>query len=278
MITSNNKIDDPLKVPGNYVTLPFPFLRLSWVNGYAGRDPKTVEGMGGFQAGVAEFESDVAALGDYAPSYFKGPSTWQDAKGQKTYDVYHSRAIYAAPIGSRVRWSKFEKNGKMVNASKTEILVYLADIDAEKHLVPYGPAVISAKSYEGNFLLDAFKAWVADSAEIRKTEAPGVPSAFFYVPIGTFGDKRLTKLVGKVEKSPVVPAQVGKIAWTPENLGAYHVGAEVEALMVSLHEQAGEWLTEKADNKAETTPKPVDNSANDLLIADESVDDAFPID
>jgi hypothetical protein len=245
---SQRDMGNPLTAPGDRVELPFAHLRLYWHNGYPQAEKTGAKYFGGWFCGADDFVNDLALLGKSdAPYGFTGPETWT-SRDSKDYSTYSARAVYAAPIVTRLNWIKRLDGGQ---ASHLGILVYLATVE-NKVLVPYGPAVLYAKSYSAKYVQDAFKQWVSDTAQIRADVAPGVPVSMFYVPVGTFGDKRTQESVGKLQTSPIVPCQYGKQGqWNEKTLEGHFVGDEIGAAMLELKAQAEEWLRDKPANNDE---------------------------
>mgnify|MGYP003444532393 CR=1 FL=1 len=249
MIKSTVKpMGNPLATDSDRIQLPFPTLRLHWHNGSPQAAKEGVKYFGGWFSSddKPDFISDLNALGrSEFPTDFVGPETWTSKDG-KDYISYSGRAVLAAPIGTRVMW--FQKDGK--TSSKTEILVYLA-CRTKEGAIAYAPAVLSAGGYAGNFIVDAFKKFVSDTAKLRAECAPGIGANYFYAAVGTFGKDRPTRLVGKGAQSPIVQCvyAVPGGEWTEASLEKYFVGDEVAAEMNRLHDQALEWLHDKGTDK-----------------------------
>lgn len=248
MITTNVKpIGNALAVQDERIQLPFPALRLNWHNGNPQVTPKEgAKYFGGWYSSndKPDFIGDIDAIGAASwPSEITGPETWVNKDG-KEYVAYSARAILAAPIASRIIWST--RDGK--TTSRTDVLVYMAT-KTKNGPVAYAPAVLGAGGWAGNYILDAFKKFVTETTKTRNEFAPGVGFNFFYVAVGTWGDERVTKLVGKGAQSPIVPcvyAVPGE--WNEESLTRYFVGDAVAEEMNNLRRQAEEWLAEKGDD------------------------------
>jgi hypothetical protein len=196
---TQNQFGNPLESASDYVKLPFPVLRLRWHNGYA-QAPKEngTQHFGGWFNGSDEYADGLANF-PAPPHYMKGPATWVAANG-KEYEVFHNRAIFAAPIATRTRWTKTETGS---SKSVTEILALLADREGDKKpLAPWGAAVLSCSGMGGLALVDAFREWTKKTAKARQEFAPGVPANLFYVAIGTFGTERITRMVARPPKAP----------------------------------------------------------------------------
>ncbi len=286
MITSQFKTNDfgnALAGENDRVMLPFGTLRLPWHNGNPQAEKSGAKYFGGWFSSDdnPDFLSDLAIVNqDAAPQGFTGPEIWT-ARDGKEYTAYSARRVFAAPIATRVKWMTNKETGK--KNSSTSLLVYLADWDVEKKcLIPYAPAVLSAKGFAGNFILDAFKKWQADTARIRLEIARGVPSNLFYVPVGTFGKERITKMVGSGNsQSPVVPVQVGNPpqGWDNAEVEKHFVGDDIAAIMKSLKEQAAEWLSDKSTEDvapAQVAPSAREPRDSNRELAGPDCEDDFP--
>ena len=265
---SNQQVGNALQGDSDRVTLPFGVLRLPWHNGNPQAEKSGAKYFGGWFSSDdnPDFLADLNAVNqEAAPQGFAGPEIWT-ARDGKEYTAYSARRVFAAPIATRVKWMTNRETGK--KSSSTSVLVYLADWDnTNKVLVPYGPAVLSAKGFAGNFILDAFKKWQADTVRIRTEIAKGVPASLFYVPVGTFGKERITKMVGSGgAQSPIIPVQVGNPpqGWDATEVEKHFVGDDVAAIMVTLKDQAAEWLTDKSND--DDKPGQVAPNASDAQI------------
>jgi hypothetical protein len=278
MITSQFKANDfgnTLQGADDRVKLPFGTLNLSWHNGFAQTDAANgAKRYGGWYSSddKLNFVDDLASINQsVAPTGFVGPEKWTNDKSQQ-YTAYSCRRIFAAPVATRVRWET--KEGK--SSSTTSVLVYLGNWDSEKKVIQaYAPAVLTAKGWAGNFIVDAFKKWQNETADIRADIAPGIPANMFYVPIGTFGKERVTKEVGSGKKSPIVVCQIGTPGdgWTAAEMERYFVGDDVGAVMKSLKDQAAEWLADGvSDNKSAEKQYPAKGNAETAFPSD----DDFP--
>jgi len=135
---------------------------------------------------------------------------------------------------------------------------------------------LTANGYSASRVRDAFKKWQSLTAKVRAEHAPGVPANLFYYAIGTFGDKRIQEMVGKRSQSPIVPAQVRETDWNEKSLEAHFVGDDVAAIMLSLKDQAQEWLQDvpKQQEAGKVAPDASIDQINSAL-SGSSIDD-FP--
>ena len=257
--TSLNQKDfgNPLAGQSDRIQLPFPNLRLYWHNGNPQAEKQGAKHFGGWFAGMDDFIADLQTMGakPEEATGFIGPEVWVSREG-KEYSVYSARAVYAAPIATRVSWYPDKPGGSA--KGHVNILVYLAVRNTEKKLVPFAPAVLGGKSYSGKAIQDAFKLWVSETQQLRAASAPGVPVSMFYVPVGTFGTTRYQEMRGgNSAQSPIVPCQYGKPssgAWDESTLAAHFVGDNIGGEMMNLLKQAQEWLNDKPTSDDQQQP------------------------
>lgn len=245
-----NELANPLQT-GDFVELPFyaPFV---WVlNGKANlknpTDKINVPYFGGFAVSKEDFELAVTEFGNPGNFTFY-PMTNQEGKD---YEVYASRTVAVAPIVTRERW--IEGRGHV------QILAYAGRRADDGQFAPWGPVVLTAKSYTAKNLRESLKAWESFTAKVRREFAPGYPANLFYCFVGTFGERK-QEMVGKGSQSPITPVQLykGKDGQaTAEMLQSNFVGVEVANLMKALKEQAREWVADwkkPVEETAETFP------------------------
>ena len=271
-----NAIDNPL-TGGDRITLPFEAVFLNWHNGEARIKPEVGCGVlhfGGWWASAEEVESLSGPL----PEKFV-PETWTNKEGLD-YGAYATRSVLVAVIASRFRWiakSDDDGNGQGGKGARShkQVLAYMAysepDKKGKKLILPWGPVVLNVKGMVGPELDKAFKAHEKGIAEVRKEIAASVPWPYFYAILGTFGDQRVQKMVGKTQQSPITPP----LAYVPDKLDAatlatLYVGEEIAGRMGELREEAAEWLADwkapakpaaqVADEYPEQPPEYVDNS------------------
>lgn len=165
--------------------------------------------------------------------------------------VYAARNVLFAPIATRRAWVKDRvRQSDYFDGARqhVQMLVYLAEKRGEKdhtEYAPWGPAVLTAKGFQAQNLINAVGAWEKHTRNIRTEIAAGIPAYFFYLSAGTFGSEIKTKSVGggnaKSTITPIEPYLSDKIS--AELMTKLFVGDIVAALMVDLQAQANEWLT-----------------------------------
>lgn len=250
------------------VPLPFAAPELWWKNGETAlgqvKEIKDARRFGGWGLSEEALENQPGPMPPL-------PEAWQlfdltNSKG-KDYKAYLLRTIWVAPIARRYGWFEFE--GKA--SSRVNYLCYLGTFSQGAPVVPWGPVVLSAKSFAGIDLDNAFKAFATKTASIRKTTGAN----FFYTPLGTWGDevKYSTRTGKNGSSSSVTPVQLyePKDGWTQKHLEAAFVGADIARDMMTLKEQAAPWLDDwnKRGKKEQAAPA-------DVNAALESAEEVFP--
>lgn len=232
---------DPTKPQGTEIKPPFPYIEFNWHNGFAAADKsRGAMHFGGWQISDENAASAIGLFGKVY-GYFGESTMWAKGKGDGEYPAASTRFITCAPIATRVKW--YEGNDDKRGSSKTQVLVYLAEIDKDHKITPYGAAFINCGSYHsGKAIQEALQAWSTYVNQNRATVAIGnIPAWAFWGYYGTFGDKRVTREVGKTEKNIIVPCQA-KLLQDPQNLRALYVGDTIAAEIMALRTQAKEWL------------------------------------
>lgn len=229
------------------VELPFPAPLLYVKNGQpAYKQLNNAQYFGGWAADAEKMEEAIDEGGKTFPLSLA--SATESKKDGEEYKIYCARAVVVAPVGRRISWVT-ESNGDVKRSTKygkgsrmhIQLLAYMAE-KKEKAIVPWGPVVLSAKGIQAGNVLGAFREWSKASKEIRKKCANALDAAWFYLPIGTFGERQV-KEVGKATKNSITPIR----AYIPEAVDEAYltrmfVGADVAAEMAGYKTQAAEWL------------------------------------
>lgn len=249
------------------VKLPFAAPTMWWMNGKAAlKSVKQIEdatrfgGWGISKEEIDNFGSDLAEV----PSYWQLHDDLTNGQGN-TYSAYLCRTAWVAPIARRYGW--FEFDGK--SRSAVNVLCYLALYQQkDAPLMPFGPVVLSAKSFTGLDLDKCFKDFAAKSAQLRGSTPPN----FFFHPIGTWGKEPIfSERKGKGgASSSVTPPQLflPTNGLTTETLQKWFVGPEVAADMAKYLDQAQDWIADwknrkgKQEQPADFVPesRPLDES------------------
>jgi len=245
---------DGTRAESSEIKPPFPYLEMNWHNGFSAASGGAMK-FGGWQIGEENAQRAISLFGKL-PGYFGEKEMWAKGKGDGEYPARSSRFISGTPFATRVKWYD-GRNGEH-GSSKTQSLVYLCEIDKEHNVTPYGVALISGGSYHaGVAVSDAFSSWAMHVNSSRVDAGLGnVPAWAFYGYFGTFGDKRITKEVGKKEKNFIVPCQVN-FPKEPTSIRNLYVGDTVAAEIMVLRKQAQAWLDDAKQNKQKAQEQPI---------------------
>ena len=220
---------------GGQISLPFDTLILRWRNGsgsYANSEIQTLF-FGGWECGSDSMETMTNAYGVKVPQGFVEFEA--TSKTGSNYGAYANRVVLVSFIGKRKRWVE--------GSSHAQWLVYLADF-IDKKYTPWAPAILTAKGYSCKYIEDAISQWGTKTASARREFADGLPEFLFYAPLGTFGDKPDTKMVGKGgNQSPITPCQL----IIPPNVDAdflkrTFIGNEIAEKCSDMLSEANAWL------------------------------------
>ena len=231
------------------VKLPFAAPTMWWMNGKTAlksvNEVVNATRFGGFGISKEEidnFGSDLVEI----PSYWQLHDNLTNNEG-KTYAAYLCRTAWVAPIARRSAW--FENNGK--SRSSLNVLCYLAVLQQDKSLLPYGPVVLSAKSLTCLDLDKCFKDFAAKSAALRGN----TPANFFFHPIGTWGKEPKfedRKSKGGGASSSVTPPQLYlPETITTETLTKWFVGPDVAREMAEYSDLAQDWIADWKNRKGD---------------------------
>jgi len=221
------------------VPLPFAAPEMWWKNGEAAiagmKEITDARRFGGW--GVSKEEIDNMAY-PLPPL----PEKWKlyemtNSKG-KAYEAYLTRSAWAAPIARRHAWFNYE--GK--NQSRVNYLCYLGVVGEDKKILPWGPVVLSSKSFDGVNLDKLFKEFATKTSALRGATAPN----YFYTPLGTFRSEPMfdTRKGKNGAESSVTPCQLfeNKDGYTLDGLKSVFVGADIAKDMMELKKLSTEWL------------------------------------
>jgi hypothetical protein len=232
------------------VKLPFAAPTMWWLNGKpALKSIKQIDDatrFGGFGISKEEIDNFGSELAQI-PDYWQLHEDLTNGKGD-TYSAFLCRTAWVAPIARRYGWFEFDGRSR----SAVNVLCYLALMQSDKTLMPYGPVVLSAKSFTGIDLDKCFKDFAAKTAKLRGTTLPN----YFYHPIGTWGtEPQFVERKGKGgASSSVTPPQLYQPKdgdYKIESLQKWFVGGDVVADMASLYDQSREWLDDWKQRKSD---------------------------
>jgi hypothetical protein len=231
---------------GEAVELPFPVVYLWVINGQTSY--KAVGGALYYGGWACKQEQ---ALEVAQASGLTIPADWVEsaiALKDGEYEGFTTRSIMVAPFGKRESWLlDGRRHAQYIEGGRRHVqyLAYMAEL-RDKTLVPWGPVVFSGKGYQARYLNDAIIAWEKATAQARMKLAPGIPSSFFWMALGTFGKERQAINVGKPgAQSPITPitAYIPADGISPEVLERRYIGSDIAAIMADKAEEAEEWLS-----------------------------------
>lgn len=230
----------------NGIELPFPAPVLWVLNGQPAAKVQGGAGyFGGWSADANGLDKLLSETGRQAPFGFT--RTTQASRDGNEYDTLITRYVHVACIAKRESWLlDNRRTPEYVDGARRhlQVLAMLANLDeATGTFMQWGPVVLSAKGFQAKNLLAATTQWEQGTAPVRRAIAPKISPWFFWISIGTFGDKREVTNVGKAgAQSPITPIKLHLPDVTEAFLTKRFVGQEVARVIVELSQQAGEWL------------------------------------
>lgn len=268
LITLPDDVIDPIKESmeaGGGVQLPFDVCYFWVVNGDARMSQMGgVSYFGGWNGSRDAIDEFVASTQNVVPASFKAVDrTYEDGKTSTNYETRH---LIVAPIAFRQSWMTDDnlRHDHYVNGGRqhAQYLAYMMVKEGENY-APWGPVVLSGKGYQARNITDAFSAWEHATKDARRAIAPNVPSYFFALAIGTFGQTPDFKEVGgkaKAKITPIKPYMPEQI--TPELMRKLFVGESVAAIMADLRNQAVDWLNAWKGEGVDTLTKSNNDNGN----------------
>jgi len=177
-------------------------------------------------------------------------------------EVQHfgARALIIAPIAYRKSWFNKElrrRSPKYFPGSRqhVQVVAYLGVRDAERVIHPWGIVVLSAKGFNGGYLLQTLSKGLGMTHKALRQYGVDEPPHAFWHMVGTFGPDRASKTVGKGQTSKITPIALHPAPIdSKERLMVRHVGEEVKAQMVEALSSFREWLdawNEESDERDE---------------------------
>jgi hypothetical protein len=263
-----NKTPDPTQY-GDTIQLPFTAPLISWRNGNVAYKPE--DGAlyyGGWECSADRLEIAYTQDG-YQPLVAFGTARSITSREGHVYQAYVARSLAVLPIATRRMWVVDEHKPGDKGRGWDQILVYLADRtekDKKSVLIPWGPAVLSAKGLSAKNLQDAFKVFAKETAAARKEFAGNAKPWLFYHVLGTFANEPEIERVGpKGQQSPITPCRCGLPVAAKINeafLTFRYPGDEILAICSDLRTQAQEWLSAWKSDRS-TKPSDPTGLAND---------------
>ncbi len=221
------------------IKLPFPTAALYWRAG----DPRMKE-LGGtkhFGGWNMDFEKNSDIVEDFGVLPNSSLETFMGDDGE--YAVHGTRSIIIAPIRTRKKWLKGERN-------TIQMLCLIGKKNSDGNVELWGPAILGSRGYAVTYLLDTVREWQRHTKDAREQWAKYksgkvIQSWYFWSFVGTFGDFALN-MKGKNAKSHVSQARIFKAdISTEEKLVSYYVGDDNFSLINALYKQAEDWATDE---------------------------------
>ena len=236
----------------NYVKLPFDVPVVYWKHGDANAQPgpdgkMPITHYGRWNTSVDEWDQIVieSNLDIKPPEFEQRPK--KDRAGHllpgEFYRVYSWRYLMFSVIAQRSRWFPSKQaDGSTRKMSHCQILAHLAEKQG-KEIVPTLPVVLSAKVFASTHLEKLISQWFAFIDDL----GPNVPAQYFYMAIGTFGDK---SVFSGTRGTSTLPQLFVNDKLTKDTLP--FVGNDIARKMSELKINAQEWLNDEAWLKPET--------------------------
>ena len=224
---------------------------------------------GGF---AANFDDLQAAGEDHGIGFPNGfVETDLTSRDNKPLKVLVARNVFVAPFGVRKSWVNKDRirtaQFALGSRQHIQVLAVLANKEQGGVFTPLYPVLLSAKGWQAQHLERSFSTWASKTANMRRklarsVNANDIPAWAFYCAIGTFGQEPKVEMVGNGnDKSPITP--IGPFLpkeITEQTLEALFVGQEVIDYMLTLKDEAKEWLSAwaalDAGNKQPSAPAP----------------------
>lgn len=264
---------------GQKIELPFPAPAFYILNG----DPKLEElknimYFGGWGCSVANVKS-ASEQWEGCPYPIPGFLEKDMTQGGAKVPSILSRALIVAPIRMRQFSTITDPNTKQTKRYPAftkgarpaiQVLVYLAFRNENKQIVPWAPALLTAKGYQVNHVTKAFADWKKAIQPFMNEIAPGMPADvtnLFWMHIGTFGNEARFEQHGESAITPVS-------AYIPEDLTAkqvenMYVSDGVAEFMAGLVMQSEEWANAYAKLTPATAEVEVPSQGDTLPLEDD---------
>lgn len=249
----SDALNQGLKQEGG-VQLPFTAPLMWWSNGSAQNKGLVKVSpalyFGGWMTQEEHMDDAAQENGGIPVAFAK--TDFVNRKGD-SIPAYSARAVVMVPLAYRVAWVPKRDNGGFGErftayhpgtSMHIQLLALLATATEDNQYRPWGPVILSAKSFQAGYLLDAIKEWPKVIGPALRQIGSKTPASAFWMGVGTFGTEFTQKMVGKNgSQSPITPLTL----FTPANvdidlLKKLFVGAETVAKMADYIAQAAEWL------------------------------------
>jgi hypothetical protein len=220
------------------IQLPYVAPLAWWTNKRSNNENDGVDYFGGWAMKLDDYDNGVA---EYGPL-----PNWYDSDGGDIGPLKTCRSVLIAPFGARKRWMSKDKGDRKTGNHLLQ-LAYVAYVGDDRKVIPWGPMILSMKVTTVMEYEKLLKEWSVTTYDARHEFAGGAPAHFFYMPIGSFGEKPILSIAGKEPyTSKVTHPQVYQYPRINEALTDYlYVGDAVCGWMAEFKEQSREWLNDK---------------------------------
>jgi len=250
---------------GDYIELPFFAPFFYWTRG----DPNAAL-TGSSAAHFGGWSSSAQGIDQNFDTVPPGLVKEQRSGTDGMYEVYSTRYLTVALIAQRKRWA-YANEADTRGRSHAQYLCLAANFDKQrKEYVPWTfPVVLSLKGMVTVDFEKVVKTWEKETANHRKMWADGGHASFFWMTVGTFGQQRQDKQVGKTQKSYITPPQLyipfggNAEAWEQEQFIDLYVGDTEVNSMIDVKRAADEWLRAWKEAAASRPEKQQSSSGDD---------------
>ncbi len=276
-----------------------------WTDVQAGHKPPAYL-FGGFGASVEEVDPLAEAYAVAAPKSWTKIERPKSTRGgrngnrpndeddgrPKMFEAYVTRSIWFAPAARRQAWMEKDKKagtftlypnyaqGRSMRLNLLGLAGYKVK-DANggpAKFTPFVPVILTASGWQAGWLGDAlFKTWKKQSAKARRAVSEDFANNpwYFWLPLGTFGDKPHFETKGSGSEShDLTPLSIQMPTdLTADYLQSIYVGEEVRSRLDEMADLAKDWRAEwdeatlavNGERNEETGPdsevKPIPNVA-----------------
>jgi len=228
------------------IQLPYVAPLAWWTNKRSNNKDDGVDYFGGWAMKLDDYDAGVREYGVL-------PNWYDDGDGGNIGQLKTCRSVLVAPFGARKRWMDKEKGDRKTGTHLLQ-LAYIAYIDNDRKVIPWGPMILSMKSTTAMAYDKLVAEWAGSTYAARQEFAGGAPPHFFFMPLGTFGKEPVLTEVGKAPNtSKVTHPQVFQYGEFGEKQIDYlYVGNQVAGYMAEFKAQSLDWLSDKKWKSSES--------------------------
>jgi hypothetical protein len=235
------------------VALPFAAPIVYWRSGSKAlktmKNEKGVARFGGWAIQPTELETYKGQIPDTLPVSFEEVEF--SGEGE-VYKNYVSRVVYFAPFAKRFKWFKKDNGGSQ---SVTQFVGYMGEM-TEGKILPWGPIVLQARSLYGK----AIETCVSNFAKFTAKFRGDAKTAYFYMPIGSFGDTPVfvTRKGKNGETNEVTDPQDyhPEGGYTMDLVRSLYVGKDIASEIMTFAPLTKEWVSDWRKDEEKLPPMP----------------------